>query len=362
MRSLLPRLIALGLVILLGGYYIVVNVLHLSPGNSPFEVAVQMPRAGGLYEQATVTYNGVDIGTIKRIEVQPQGVRVRLAIDDDARIPQDVDANVRQLSAVGEQYVDLVPRSAGGPLLRGGSVIGEDRAHVPVAIGAALNDLGNLLDSIDEKNLETVRSFLTTGFTGTGPDLRNLIVNGQKLTRALQAAQPQTVRLIVDGNPTLKTLKASNKDVGAYLKNLNALSAQLKASDADLRRLLSEGAPATEQLADLLAQTREDIAGTLTGFGAGSEAVLQYEPQVQRIFQMLPVVALDLRDITTGGNLRSTLAINTENTVCTYLGASAIPLPTQPTSGVDLDNRCTRTAPDLLQRGADRAPGASTTP
>ncbi len=357
MRGLLARLVALVAVVLLGGYYILTSVLHFSFGNGPFDVALEMNRAGGIYKSATVTYNGVDVGSVSAVDVEPQGVRLTLALDHGTRIPSDVDANIRQLSAVGEQYVDLVPASSGGPMLRAGSVIPASRSTVPLAIGTALDDLSNLLASIDEKNLATVRSFLTTGFSGTGPDLRNLIVSGQQLTRALQAAQPATVDLITQGNPVLKTLNASNADFAAYTRNLNELTAQLKVSDADIRGLLAQGAPATEQLAALLGKTRDDIAGTIAGFGAGSAAVLQYQPQVQRMFQLLPVVALDLRDITAGGNIRSTLGINVGNTVCTYLVPQAIPLPTQRTGTADLNNGCARTAPDLLQRGADLAPG-----
>ena len=357
MRGLLPRLLALAVVVLLGGYFILAQVLHLNLGGGPFDVTLKLARAGGLYENATVTYNGVDVGSVKSIDVEPDGISVALAIDDDARIPSDVDASIRQLSAVGEQYVDLVPASNSPEVLRAGSVIPVTRTTVPVAIGTALDDLGNLLDSLDTKNLDTVQSFLTSGFIGTGPDLRNLITNSQKLTRALQAAQPQTIRLIDDGTPVLKTLKASNKDFAAYTRNLNSLTAQLKGADQDLRRLLSEGPVATGKLADLLVQTREDIAGTLSGFASGSEEVLRYEPQVRKTFQLLPLVALDLRDVSSGGTLRSTLAINTESPVCTYIGAAQIALPTQKTSGVALDRSCSRRAADLLQRGADRAHG-----
>jgi len=358
-RSLLPRMIALVLVVLLGGYYIVVDVLHFSPGNPPFHVVLQLPRGGGLYESADVTYRGVGVGTVSRVDVRTDGVAVTLELKKGTRIPADVDASVRQLSAIGEQYVDLVPASGTGPVLRDGSVIPASRATLPVAIGAALNNLGALLDSLDEKDLTTVESFLATGFSGTGPDLRNLIVTSQELTRALVAAQPSTVQLILDGVPVLTTLDQTNPQFAEYTRNLNVLSAKLKNADGDLRALIATGGPRTQQVADLLAGTRDDIAGTLRGFAASSASVLQYQPQVAAMFQLLPVVALDLRDVTASGSLHGALAINGGRPVCSYLLPSAVPLPTERTSTVDTGNTCGRTSSELLNRGAARAPGPS---
>lgn len=355
-RALLPRMLALLLVIALGSWYILVDVLHYRIGEDPFDVTLQLPRAGGIYTSADVTYRGVGVGTVTDVQVQPAGVAVTLELEHGTRIPADVAASVRQLSAIGEQYVDLVPGSSGGPVLEAGSVIPASRATVPVPIGAALTDLGDLLDSLDEQDLTTVQAFLTSGFRDTGPDLRNLVVTGQELTRALQAAQPQTTALILDGAPVLTTLDATSPQFAQYTRSLDELSAQFKASDADLRALIATGGPATGQLADLLAKTREDIAGTVAGLGSGSAAVLQYQPQVDALFQLLPVVALDLRDITAGGTVRSSLTLNGGRTVCSYLVPSQVPLPGESTSTVDLDNSCGRIAPDLLQRGASTAP------
>ena len=69
---------------------------------------------------------------------------------------------------------------------------------------------------------------------------------------------------------------------------------------------------------------------------------------------MLPVVALDLRDITAGGNLRSTLTINGSRTVCSYLVPSArsrcrradAPASTSTTAAPAGRPTCSSAAPD----------------
>lgn len=358
-RALLPRILALLVVSVIGLYYIVFNVLHFTIGNGPFDVTLKLSRAGGIYTSADVTYRGVGVGTVTAIKVQPQGVAVTLQLKHGTKIPTDVDASIHQLSAIGEQYVDLVPASDSGSVLRQGSVIPADRATVPIPIGTALNSLGGLLDSLDEQDLTTVQKFLTTGFSGTGPDLRNLIVSSQSLTQSLSAALPQTQALITNGTPVLTTLGQTDAQFGQYTRSLDELTAQFKASDADLQALLAKGGPATAQLADLLATTRTDLAGTITGFGSGSEEVLRYQPQVQAMFQLLPVVALDLRDVTAGNTLHGSIALNGGKSVCSYLVPSATPLPNQTTSTAALGNGCASSGGDLLQHGASAAPGPS---
>lgn len=353
--SLVPRLLALLVVVLLGGYYILVSVLKVQIGNAPFDVQLQLPRAGGLYTSADVTYRGVGVGTVTAIQVRPDGVAVTLQLDHGTRIPAGVDADVRQLSAIGEQYVDLVPRSDGGQVLQAGSVIPLARATVPEPIGAALNSLGDLLDSLDAKDLATVQDFLSSGFTDTAPDLRNLITTGQELTRALAAAQPQTQAAILNGTPVLTGLRDTNAQLAEYTRSLNALTGQFATSDEDLRKLLANGGPAFGQLTSLLSRTRDSLAGTITGLSAGAQAVVDHPAGNQELFQMLPTVALDLRDISASGSIRTTLLINGDSPVCSYLVPAAQPTPDEKLSTVDLHNGCSVSAPGLLQRGATTA-------
>jgi phospholipid/cholesterol/gamma-HCH transport system substrate-binding protein len=351
-----PRLIALVVVILLGTYYIVFDILQVHVGSQPYSVTLALPRAGGLYPQAGVTYNGVPIGRVAGIHLESTGVRVTLSLRAGTRVPADLTANVRQLSALGEQYVDLVPARAGGPYLHQGSVIAAGRTTLPVPIGTTLSDLNSLLNSVNQSDVTTVESFLATGLVGTGADLRNIVVTGQALTRALVAAEPATRALIVDGEPVLGTADATTTEVSQLLANLDQLSGQLQSSNQNVEDLLSNGSAATSGLNTLVASNENAIAGTIDGLSISAATAAQYQPAVQALFSVLPVAAGDLAATVSGGAFHGSLAINGDDTVCPYLPASEIPGPTQAVAQAALDNTCSITAPDLLQRGADRAP------
>ncbi|CAM5474129.1 hypothetical protein SBADM41S_08483 [Streptomyces badius] len=72
------------------------------------------------------------MGRVGPIELTEDGVEAELRIEkDDPRIPDSLTAVVANLSAVGEQYVDLRPTRAEGPFLGNGSVIDEADTTVP---------------------------------------------------------------------------------------------------------------------------------------------------------------------------------------------------------------------------------------
>ena len=72
--------------------------------------------------------------------------------------------------------------------------------------------------------LQTDESFLASAFIGTGPDLRSIIVNGQRLFDALVEAQPETVNLVIDGQKDLKTLQATDGDFATFSAGLASLT------------------------------------------------------------------------------------------------------------------------------------------
>ena len=84
-----------------------------------YMVVAHFERSGGIYEGGEVSYRGVQVGRVGEMRLTADGVDVHLDIDHDHDdIPADTLAVVGNRSAVGEQYVELQPRSDRGPYLR----------------------------------------------------------------------------------------------------------------------------------------------------------------------------------------------------------------------------------------------------
>lgn len=357
-RGVLWRMALLVAVFVAALAYIVVDVIGIEPGAQPFTVSADLPTGGGLFPGSYVTYRGVDVGRIQTLTLRRTDVVAVASIDAGTRIPSDVTATVRDLSAVGEQYLDLVPAGHGGPgpLLRPGSVIPASHVRTPVSIGKLLEDIGNLVAGVSPTDIDEIATALGSGFSGTGQDLRSITVTGQQLVAALEDAEPATVTLIDAANPLLHTAMATDGDLATFASGVDQLTAQLQASDGDIRALFSNGVTAESQLTPLLQADTLPVTTLLLDAAPLANVTAAAQPAFQAFLQVLPVFAGDVAGAVHGNTLNVELKYNTKEPVCPYVGGSQTPGPTQAASSAVLGRQCTSTVPGLLVRGANNAP------
>jgi phospholipid/cholesterol/gamma-HCH transport system substrate-binding protein len=353
-RSILVRMIALLIVTVAGVYYIAIDAAGVKVLNKPFTVHVIMPAAGGIYQDASVTYRGVDIGKVSSLHLYPDHVEVDLAIDKGAKIPANATASVRELTAAAEQYMDLVPASTDPPYLHAGSVIPEDRTSIPVSVGTALNSVNALVNSLHAQDLNTLSQALAQGLSGAGQDLRAIILDSNTIVAALQDAVPGTEEVINAGNNVLATFNNTSNEFSDFSANLNALTAQIDQSNATLENLLRDGSTASTKLEQFLSANQQDTITLIQNLSAVSNTTYARQAAFKAIFEVLPLFSTDVASVTTGGQIRFELNFNYQNTVCPY--TSTMMEPTSLVALADLTGNCGTEAPDLLQRGADKAP------
>jgi phospholipid/cholesterol/gamma-HCH transport system substrate-binding protein len=353
-RGLLVRILVLIAVTLLGAWYIAFEAVGVVIINRPLTVRVDLPQAGGIYTNAYVTYRGVEVGKVTRLTLEPNMVVVSLAIRHGEKIPADSDASVRELTAAGEQYMDLVPRNTDPPYLTAGSVIPEDHTSIPVSVGQLLNTVDALVNSLPAGDLNTVTSALAQGLQGAGDDLRSIIVDGRTLLEALQSASTGTAQVIDAGNTVLNTFNATSNYFAQFSANLNSLSAQVAASNADLTKLLQNGSAGTAALERFLTANSASTASLLQNLATVTDVSFQRSPAFQALFEVLPLFATDIASTSSGGQLRFELNFNYSQPICSYTGILAQPNAVVPVAG--LTGNCNTENPNLLQRGADKAP------
>src|ERR1700723_4043815 len=70
-------------------------------------VKLELPASGGLYRFSNVTYRGVQVGKVTSVALTDTGAEATLSLDTSPKIPADLAATVRSVSAGAGQYVDL---------------------------------------------------------------------------------------------------------------------------------------------------------------------------------------------------------------------------------------------------------------
>lgn len=348
--SLLPRMLGILVALGVGVYYIGFVILGYHVGSQTYTVHVQVPRAAGVFDGSSVTYRGVEVGTVDDITVGPGGVDLTLAIQDEYdEIPADSHANIRMLSALGEQYIDFagdVPNvptddeeiarasaasdtaentAANASYLQEGSTVPLSRTTTPIEIGEVLNSGKRFLDSVDVDDLHTVEDLLDNAFTDAGPELQRIVDTGQDLTEALINAQSGTRQIIEDGSTVLDAANNTSDELETYVTAFDELSEQFAESDADLRELFTSGGPALTQIEDLLENMSGPFRHLMDGAGAAGSALSENSAAVQNLFAVLPGAADKLAGVGDDGKLTGTLRLNDGQAVCSY--GDTLPLP-----------------------------------
>ena len=211
-----------------------------------------LPTSGGLFVGSEVTVRGVKVGKVSGMEVIPSGVRVDLALKDKTRVPLDTTVHVHNLSAVGEQYLDLEPRANKGPYAEAGDTFAGDADSLPMSEEQLLTEMDAMVSSVDGNELSSVVSELGQMFSGSADPLRRMVDSGTTFVDAAAANKDATLSLLDTGRTVLQTQADHEADITRFARGLADLTGTLKTSDKDLRTILQGGPGAVREVDSLL--------------------------------------------------------------------------------------------------------------
>ncbi|MEU9603475.1 MlaD family protein [Streptomyces sp. NPDC048057] len=327
-----------------------------------YTVRVELPRTGGLFTHSNVTYRGVSVGRVGPIDLTDDGVEAELRIKKSApEIPADLEAVVASLSAVGEQYIDLRPRTDRGPHLAEGSVIAQRDTRVPAPVTQVLTSVDALASSVDLTSLRTVVDEFGTALQGRGDDLQVLLDSGDDFVRAADRALPVTIRLIDDGERVLRTQVEQGAALRSFASGTKELAAQLKGSDADLRRLVAAAPEAAGQLTGLLKDLDPSLGVVVANLLTTSEVAVTRQRGIAELLVKMPAVAAAGSTAITAQGVRLGMSVTFFNPLpCTagYGGTRyRVGTDTAPTDEVNTRARCASPASSGVNvRGSANAP------
>lgn len=214
--------------------------------------------SGGIFTNAEVTYQGVPVGRVGKMTLTKTGVDVALDLNTSGpQIPASATAVVANRSAIGEQFIDLQPKTSAGPYLTNGSLI--TKTAVPPPLEEVVSSAIDFTSSIPIDDLHTVITELGKAFNGQGDNLTRLIDSLSKLSRAGYDNLGQTISLLQNSDVVLSTQADQSDEILNWSHNLDVVTATLASSDPDLRRLLTTGTASATQISALLKQSGGDI-------------------------------------------------------------------------------------------------------
>jgi phospholipid/cholesterol/gamma-HCH transport system substrate-binding protein len=266
-------------------------------------VKLELPASGGLYHFSNVTYRGVEVGKVTNVDVvDSKHVEATLSLNTSPRIPSALTAQVRSMSAVGEQYVDLQPHGESGPYLENGSVIHLVDTTIPQRVGPMLDQLNGLVGSIPQDKFGQLLDESFKAFDGAGYDFGSLLDSSATVTGELNGVADQIRALTDDSGPLLDSQAQSTDAIHTWTRSLAGISAQVTRNDPQIRTLLKTGPGAADEVSKLLSDVKPTLPVLLANLGTIGQIGVTYNPSIEQLLVLLPAYVAAIQSVSPANN------------------------------------------------------------
>jgi phospholipid/cholesterol/gamma-HCH transport system substrate-binding protein len=271
--------------LVLGIYYLQIPTLV---GIGQYQLKAELPASGGLYPTANVTYRGITIGKVTAVEPTEKGAEATMSIASKFKIPLDSVANVHSVSAVGEQYLDLVSEGKAHGVFSPGQTM--TKGTVPSEIGPALDTANRGLEVLPKDKIGQLLDETAESVGGLGPALQRLVDSTQAIVGDFKTNINQVDDIIQNSGPILDSQAVSRNAIERWAHNLNILAAQTAEKDQSLNSILSQAAPTADQVTAVFSDVRESLPQTLANLEIVLDMLKRYHPGVEQTLVILPEV------------------------------------------------------------------------
>jgi phospholipid/cholesterol/gamma-HCH transport system substrate-binding protein len=265
--------------------------LPAAMGIGTYRVTANFVAGGGLYKNANVTYRGVAVGRVDSVGLTPDGVDAVMRLNSGTNVPSNVTASVKSVSAIGEQYIDLVPpEHAATTKLHNGSRIDRNNTVIGVEIATLLHQSETLVNSVADTRLRELLHETFNAFNGSGPELARLLESSRLLVDQANADFPQTSQLIDQVGPFLQAQIRSGNDIRALSDGLARFTSEVHQADPQLRTLLTVVPPAVDQANTAFSGIRPSfpmLAANLANLG---RVGVIYHKSIEQLLVVLPAL------------------------------------------------------------------------
>jgi phospholipid/cholesterol/gamma-HCH transport system substrate-binding protein len=271
-------------------------------GLGAYSVNANFVAGGGLYENANVTYRGVTVGRVESVGLTNDGIVARMRLNSGTPVPENVTATVKSVSAIGEQYIDLVPPDEPSrSTLRNGATIDQAHTWIGQDISGLLTEADKLVSSVGNSRLQDLLRETFKAFNGSGPELARLIQSSRPLVDEANANYGQVTQLIDQAGPFLDAQIRSGDDIKSLADGLARFTGEVANADPQVRSVLQNVPGATAEANTTFEGIRPTfpvLAANLANLG---RIGVVYRKSIEQALVIFPALIAAL--LTVGGGL-----------------------------------------------------------
>ncbi len=237
-------------------------------GRSGYELQIDYPQVSGLMPGHIVRYAGVQVGTVKKIDVEPNSVTVTAEIDDNIKIPQGAVFTIGSDGIMGEKFVNVLPPLKPG---QGYIVEGSEIKGVP---GGGMEEFfassGDLMSKV-----ENIAEALNNVFGDK--EVQQSMRDGFKNMRDISENMNIFTKVMAD------VAVANQQDINVMIKQMNEMSKRMNGVAAHMESIMAniDNNGATGQNVARMAQNLADTSAKVENIVGMLENVAT-DPEVEK--------------------------------------------------------------------------------
>jgi virulence factor Mce-like protein len=283
---------------LTGLAFIALNMGLHGPWSQAYMLNADFSSANGLVPQAEVRVSGVHVGNVLEItDSSDGGALVKMALQPDIHLRQDVRAVIRPKTTLGEKFVELVRRQGSDrPYLSSGATIPKSQTGQAIEI----DDILNAMDAPTRKAMSESFRELGVALDGRQADLSaalapldRTMANLRPLARVGESRQQELDRILTNLNIIMQALADEQDQLGRIVDSGDTVMSAIASRDQALAGTVQNGAAVFGSLDHAFngatPADRASLQKSPTTIAAGSRVLSLTNPQVD---QLLPELLL----------------------------------------------------------------------
>lgn len=197
--------------------------LRVSPPSHRINLSMNVPEINGLVTDSNVLLRGVPVGKVTKASTSIDSASIEFWVGGDYAIPVDTEVELQNLSALGESYIELVPRSDGGPLLRDNQHISTDAVIAPASVTELAATATRILNQLDPGALQRIITEADAAFPDPMRVLPNLSRASTLFNNMLNGLNGEGRVLLENFGTLIRNSEWINPDLTALTPNLTPI-------------------------------------------------------------------------------------------------------------------------------------------
>ncbi|MGE2713048.1 MlaD family protein [Mycolicibacterium litorale] len=233
-----------GSIVVLCVYYIGALGVRVGTPDDRVNVTMEVPDVNGLVVDSNVMLRGVPIGKVTNISTAVSGATIDFYIARDHSIPVDSEVRLENLSALGESYIGLMPRTDDGPVFRNGDHVATEDVRQPASISELSTTMVRVLNQLEPTRLERLVSEADVALPDPDVVLANLARASQLLRTAVANMDGRGSKLLDNFQILLRNAGFVGPRIAEITPALYALGPEIFGMFVEAKSLVDEtGSP-----------------------------------------------------------------------------------------------------------------------